>query len=280
MTISGEAEGRRFTIETLPADMLDIDPTVQRSLNHSRVRRMAADFHEAALGVLIVSARTGSFIPGSGQEAERRVRYVVLDGQTRLAALRVFAGTESTKMPVTCQVFTNLSKREEAEIFIEHNDRAAVRKIDLFRLALVAHQPWAIELHDLARKHGFETVDSAPKTHRFLAISSAQRVIRLADGKDALNRAFDLIVRAWGHKENAASAEAVEGLGLLYQRHGAAVDTPGFAKRLARKDTPQSFKAGVLQHRAAFRVSRTEAAYLYALSVYNLGLRSNRLEQR
>lgn len=278
MTITGEVSGRSFTIETLPADVLDIDPTVQRALNMGRVRRMADNFHEAALGVLIVSARTNSFLPEQG--GTRKVRYVVLDGQTRLAAIRLFAGTEKTKMPVTCQVFTGLTRQQEAEIFLEHNDRAAVRKIDLFRLALVAQQPWAVELHDIAARHGFEISDTAPKTHRMLAVTAAQRIVKLSGGKDALNRALDLIVRTWGHRENAASAEAIEGLGLLYQRHGAdAVDTVRFSKKLASKDTPQTFKAGVLQHRAAFRgVSRYEAAYGYVVSVYNMGLRTNRLD--
>lgn len=280
MTIPGEADGRRFTIESLPADQLTVDPHVQRKLNETRVAKLAANFHEAALGVFIVSARAANPIPGSGQPEAPGTRYVVLDGQTRLAALRKFTGTEHTKMPVMCQVFHGLTRAEEAEIFIEHNDRGAVRKIDLFRLALVAGHRWAVQLNDLVVKHGFEANPDASPERRFTAISTAQRIVKLPDGYAALDKAFDLINRSWGHRVNAASQESVDGLGLLFQRHGAAVDATTFARKLALTDTPQTFKANVMAMRGAMRISRTEAAYQYVLAVYNKGRRTQQLEPR
>lgn len=270
MTIPGEADGRRFTIETLPANLLEIDPGVQRRLNPNRVNRLAADFHEAALGVFIVSART--HLPALSDKA--KTRYVVLDGQTRKAAIEKFTGDPNTKMPVVCQVFYNLTRAEEAEIFIEHNDRAAVRRIDLFRLALVAGHEWAVELDNLVKRHKYEASDTAPKDRRFLSISAAQRILRLPDGMDALDRAFDMIYRTWGHRDGAASSDAVEGFSLLFHRHQGAVDVPGFALKLAATDTPKTFKANVLAYRAATGVSRMEAAYLYILKIYNSGRKS------
>jgi hypothetical protein len=281
MTVPGEADGRRFTVETLPANRLEIDPGVQRKPNPSRIAKIADEFHEAALGVFIVSARKELTLPGQGEvSAAVATRYVVLDGQTRLAALRRFTGTETTAFPVVCQVFRGLTRAEEAETFLEHNDRAAVRKIDLFRLALVASQDWAVELDTVVKQHGFEATDSATPERRFTAISTAQRIIKLPEGLDALDRAFDLIERSWGHRINAASAEAVDGFGLLFHRHGTAVDVPGFARKIANTDTPQTFKANVLAYRATMGVSRTEAAYRYVLRVYNSGRRSKGLEPR
>ena len=275
MTIPGEAEGRRFTVETLTADLLEVDPYVQRKLNESRVAKIAADFHEAAVGVLIVSARNWN-----RSTLEEPLRYVVLDGQTRLEAIRRFTGTPDTKMPVVCQVFHGLTRAEEAEIFIEHNDRAAVRKIDLFRLALVAGHEWARELDSVVRRHGYEASDSSSPERRFTAISTAQRIIALPDGMSALDRAFDLLARSWGYRVNAASAEAVDGLALLFHRHGSSVDVVGFAKKLALTDTPQTFKANVMAYRAAIGLGRTEAAYRYVIKVYNSGKRSRQLDPR
>lgn len=279
MSVSGEASGRRFTVETVPANLLETDPAVQRKLNPMRVAKLAEAFDESALGVFTVSLRETPYA-SIGEEHAPKPRYVVLDGQTRLAALRAFTGTEKTTLPVVCQVFRGLTRAEEAEIFLTHNDRAAVKSIDKFRIALIAGERWAIDLNDLVIRHGFEADTNAPPERRFTAVSTALRISRLADGREALERAFDLIVRSWGHRTNACSAEAVDGLGLLYHRHGAAVDTVGFAKRLARKETPQTFKANVMAHRGALRLSRTEAAYHYTLEVYNAGLRSNRLEAR
>jgi uncharacterized protein DUF6551 len=271
----GEAEGRRYTVETLPANVLEVDPHVQRKLNESRVARIAADFHEGALGAFIVSERTSSTAdPG------QKVRYVVLDGQTRLAALRKFTGTEETRMPVLCQVYRGLTVQEEAEIFILHNDRAAVRRIDLFRLALVAGHEWAVELNRVVARHGYEANDAASRDTRFTAITTAQRIIKLPDGMSALDQAFELIARSWGKRDGAASAEAVDGFGLLFHRHGSAVDVPMFAKKLASTETPQTFKANIMAYRAATGISRTEAAYRYTIKVYNSGKRTRQLEPR
>jgi hypothetical protein len=269
--ITGEAEGRRFSVETLPANVLDVDPGVQRKLNEGRVARIASDFHEAALGVFVVSARE-SLDPASNTI---KTRYVVLDGQTRLEALRKFTGAPDSKLPVVCQVYHGLSRAQEAEIFLTHNDRAAVRKIDLFRLALVARQDWAIELDQIVSRHGYTASDSVVPERRFTAISTAQRILRLPEGAEALDRAFEFLARSWGYRVNAASAEAVDGLGLFFHRHPASeLDITGFARKLSATDTPQTFKANVTGYRVTMGVSRTEAAYRYVAKVYNSGRRS------
>jgi hypothetical protein len=272
MTIPGEVSGRRYEVTELPANALDVDPDVQRVLNPERVKKLAENFDESALGILTVSARVSS--DALADKVEHR--YVVLDGQTRLAALRRFTGHEDTNYPVICQVYHGLTRQEEAEIFLSHNDRAAVRTLDKFRLAIVAQEKWALDLQHIVLSHGFEIGRGARITHRFTAVASAQRILALPDGQDALNRAFDLLVRAWGHRRNTASAEALEGVGLLYQRHGAAVDTVGFASKLGALDTPQTFKGGVLSTRVSTSVSRTEAAYRYVLSLYNKGRKNEK----
>lgn len=282
MSISGEAEGRRFTVEELPANVLDVDPGVQRRVNMHRVKLLADAFDESALGIFTVSARRPGPIAGSGEVTaeDRKIRYVVLDGQTRLEALRVFTGSPDTSFKVLCQVYHGLTRAEEAEIFLSHNNRAAVRTVDKFRIALTAGEDWAVRLNRIVTRHGFEAGVNPTPARRFTAVTAAMKIMNLPDGEDSLDRAFDLVVRAWGHRQNAASAEAIGGIGALYHRHGAAIDTASFAKRLARKDTPQTFRSNTIANQGARRLSRTEAAYYYALSVYNLGLKSNRLEPR
>lgn len=269
---------RESELKTVPANELEVDPGVQRQLNPDRARALAAAFDESKMGVLVVSARR-RFVTAEDLASEDPVfRHVVLDGQTRLAALRVFTGDANTAYPVLCQVFYGLARQEEAQVFLGLNDRAAVKAVDKFRLALVAGEHWAQDLHGVISRHGFEADRGGDVRHRFTAVGSAQRIMTQERGLDALDRAFDLLVRAWGHQANTVSSEAVDGVGRLYLRHGAAVDTAGFAARLARKDTPKTFKANVMAMRGALRLSRSEAAYRYVLSVYNTGLRTNRLE--
>lgn len=276
MTIPGEASGLRYEVKSLPANLLSVDPDVQRVLNESRARLLADSFEENALSVFTVSAR--SYLDPASNTA--KTRYVVLDGQTRLRAIHLFTGTDQSALPVLCQIYYGLTRQQEAEIFLSHNNRAAIRSVDKFRLAIVAKEEWALDLAKVVNSHGFEIGRGARVTHRFTAVSTAKKIMGLPDGLDTLNRAFDLLVRAWGHRANTASAEAIDGVGMLYHRHGAAVATVSFAKRLARKDTPQTFKANCMSMRGAMRLSRTEASYRYVLSVYNQGLSSNRLEPR
>lgn len=265
-----------FELESLPANELEVDPGVQRELNPSRVRILAGEFDETKMGLVVVSARRKLVFPGEDTRAP--ARYIVLDGQTRLAALRAFTGDENTAYPVLCQVFEGLTRQEEADVFLGLNNRAAVRTVDKFRIALVAGADWARELNGVLVRHGFEADRGIDPRRRFTAIASAQRVVGQPGGLDALDRAFDLLVRAWGHQTNTASSEAVEGTGLLYLRHGADVDTAGFAARLGREDNPRTFKANTMAMRGSLRLSRSEAAYRYTLSVYNHGLRTKRLE--
>ena len=136
-----------FNTEYIPANELEVDPSVQRDISPARVKKIANSFAEHSLGILTVSRRESRGFADSSNRTQ--VRYVVLDGQTRLAAVRLVAGTADTSLPLLCQVYRNLSRPEEAEIFLSHNDRAAVRKIDRFRIALVAKRR---DLHDLRRR--------------------------------------------------------------------------------------------------------------------------------
>lgn len=275
MTIPGEASGRRFTVETLPANVLEVDEGVQRQLNENRSKLLADNFDESALGVFTVSARRRTVMPGEGEvTASVETRYVVLDGQTRLDAIRRFANTVDTTLPVICQVYHGLTRQEEAEIFLSHNDRAAVRTIDKFRLSIVAQEPWAVRLNEIITRHGFEIGRGARASHRFTAVAAARRIMNLPDGERALESALELLLRAWKHRRNTASVEAIEGVGLLFQRHADEVNVVEFAHKLAQTDTPQTFKASVMAHRAATGASRTEAAYLYVIKMYNSGRKS------
>jgi hypothetical protein len=265
--------GSPYTLESVPAHRLTVDERVQRALNPDRARALARDFDETRMGVLVVSLRRHPVLQGTD-------RYVVLDGQTRLAALRLFTGDPDTRYPVTCQVFRGLDRAQEAALFLGLNDRASVRPVDKFRLALVAGEQWARDLHAIVDRHGFVTDRGVDARRRFTAVTSARRVVAKDGGLKALDRAFELLVRAWGHQSGTLSAESVEGVGLLYAFHGDDVDTVGFAARLARKDTPRTFKANAMAMRGGQRLSRAESSYLYALSVYNSGLRTNRLERR
>jgi hypothetical protein len=269
MSLASHSGELNYVLQEIPANLLDIDPGVQRDLNPNRVKKIADNFNEHSLGVLVVSRRS------TGQVG--KYRYVVLDGQTRLEAIRKVTGQDDTTMGVMCQIYTNLSRREEAEIFLTHNDRSAVRKIDRFRIALVAQEQWAEELNAVVIKHGFEISPNVSTARRVTAIGTLERLYRMDGGLDSIDRAFDTLTTAWGHQVNAASDASLAGLGLLYQRHPGQVDFRGLANRLASAGSSAAFRGEVSQRRQALELTLSEAAYRYVIQLHDKGRKSRRI---
>lgn len=271
MTLPSSHAELSFVMTELPANVLEVDPAVQRDLSVSRVAKISGNFTEHALGILTVSRRAVR------EDGTVTYRYVVLDGQTRVAAVRKVAGTDDTTMPLMCQVYTNLSRKEEAEIFLSHNDRALVRKIDRFRIALVAQEQWAVEINFVAAKYGFEINPNTPPGRRVTAVSALEKVYRMDGGLDAIDRAFDTITTAWGHDTASANAEALAGLGLLYARHPGEVDFKGLGQRLAASGGPHRFMGAVTQRKHALGIPMAEAAYRVVVQLHDKGRRSRRI---
>lgn len=256
----------KFVVKEIPANLLTVDPEVQRGVTESRVNKIVERFSEGSLGILKVSERQ----PGV---------YAVLDGQTRLAAIRRLAGDEATVYPLMCQVYLNLHRKEEARLFLESNDRTAVSSLDKFRLSLVAEEPWAQDINGLAEKHGYTISLSHGPRGRFTAVRVAERIYRMNGGREALDRALGTIASTWGQTPLAASAEAVAGLGLLYQRHPDKVHHVGLTKKLAEAGSPSRFVGAVSDMRAATGVTKSEAAYRYVVRVHDKNMKSNRIDQ-
>ena len=255
-------------IRELPARLLTIDPEVQRIPQPLRVRAIADNWDSLAVGVLTVSYRRNSFI-GEGSPDE----YVVLDGQTRLEAFRAVCGEETTAT-LRAEVYTGLTRAEEAEIFLKHNDRRAVHARDAFRIAYVAGQEWAVEITKILADHGYAArgVDLGQPMRQFGPVSAAKKVYETG-GAQALRKTFTTITNAWGSKNrDAVNAQTVYGLGMLHARHPELTSKQlhGFVAKLG-KTTPLTFVAEVTADKRRYRQSVQTASYNYVIGLYNRG---------
>jgi len=269
----------------LPANILTIDPRVQRKLDQRRVDRLAAEWDDLMVGIITVSHRmTALPLDGETDPFEEALdEYVVLDGQTRLAAFRQVCGnTGDTSAPVLAQVHTGLTLEEEAEIFLKHNNRKAVISADRFRIAVVAGEQWALDITQILAEHNWTargvTVDG--KTLRqFGGVVAAEKVYRLG-GYDALKHTFVTIENAWGSKNrDAVCAHTLYGLGLLHARHPELTSKQlhGFVTKLS-KITPGTFVGDVSSDKRRYSQSVQTAAYNYVLELFNRGRKDeNRL---
>lgn len=264
-----------FDIRELPANLLTVDPRVQRQLDPRRVSKIAANWDSLMVGVLTVSHRRNSLADLAPHE-----ELVVLDGQTRLAAFRAVCGQE-TSAPVLVQVYEGLALQEEAAMFLQHNDRKSVTPRDNFRLSRVAGEEWAEDVHAIGAKHnwyvqGDEVPEGTSPIRRYQAVSAAEKVYRLDDG-ESLRRAFETIAAAFPGEVGTVGTETLYGLGTLYARHED-VDHYGLTKKLAKIGF-NKFYSGVHDYRRGnMGVSIPQAAYRHTLDIYNHGRRTRRLD--
>lgn len=256
-------------VREIPADQLTVDPEVQRNLDPKRVEKLAASWDDRMVGIITVSHRA----PRAGSESPTGA-YVVLDGQTRLAAFRRVCG-EATTAPMLAQVHERLTKPEEASIFLEHNDRKAVTPHDQFRLAITAMQPEALAVHAITTRHGWLARGLVPdgadrkKYRRFAAIGAVLKIYRM-DGGAALDRALTTIGNVWPGRSGVVVPETLYGLGTLFARHPeiTSKDAHGFVRKLAKIPFEQ-FTGDVTAESRRYRRSIAVSAYSQVLAIYN-----------
>lgn len=257
------------------ADHLVVDPAVQRMPDDRRITKIADSWNDDAVGILTVSHRTGPEGSWRGME-----EYVVIDGQTRLEALRLIEGAHSDK-PLRCDVYEGLTQEEEAFLFLLHNDRKAILPRDLFRLNLVAGEPWAVDIHNITYEYGWycqgdePTKTKAKQMHRFGAISAVRKIYNA--GPNVLRRTLNIINVAWGFEPNTVTMETLLGIGTVITRFPD-VDDASLIRKLG-KMTPGRFLALVADyHRVGGVASKAQAAYRLTVDLYNKGRRANQID--
>lgn len=243
-------------IRVIPANLLSVDPEIQRPLDVGRVKAMAAQWNDSAIGVLTVSDRGGN-------------SRVVIDGQTRLAALREVAGGD-TALTLRCDEYRGLTRFEEAQLFLTHNDRKGIRPADRFRIALVAREEWAVDIQTVLNNHGWRAVGTdsdVPDTKQVTALSAAERIYRR--DASAFTATVKALTMAWGHQSSAMSVHAIYGVGNLFTRHEE-IDRNAFIAKL-RKMRSDSFIGDADMIRRSEGASVAAASYQNAVRIYNRG---------
>lgn len=205
---------RREIVERKVGDLW-VDPAVQRSLQKSRVAKMAEDFIPDALGVLTTSFRSPK-------------RIHVVDGQHR------YRSAEAAKYtgPLVTHEYHGLSLAEEAALFRMLNTAQKPSRIDQFLVACVEGIPSAVHLAAMLSETGW-SVGNSTAEGRLVAIGSLERVYDL--DPNAAKAALHVLTAAYGHRAAAVQGSMVEGVGRMIARYGVGmVDLDDLATRLAK----------------------------------------------
>lgn len=207
-------------LKQLPVSTLQVDPRIQRPLDRRRVVKIATELNRDALGVITVSRRLNG-------------EHIVIDGQHRTEAVRT-AGYGGGN--IQCRIFTGLTLAEEAEMFRLLNNTAKPQYLDTFRVRVIEGDPTAVASADILDRHGWKVGGNSGHDGYFNAMQAFERVYA-ADRDTQPNpaeQAIATITAAWGHTGSAADGRVFEGIGQMYLRYGAAVDTNELINRLAK----------------------------------------------
>jgi hypothetical protein len=211
-----------YRFDVLPLSTLFIDETYQRPLSRF-VKKLADNFDPALLGCLIVSDRD------TGNGVDNATGYAVIDGQTRLMALRQLG-----HLNAPCLIYTGLSREEEADLFARfQSERKNVSALERYRAALVAREPRAIDISDLADRAGF-VVDKSNVGNSIVAIKALEETYDRY-GADMVARVLDVVAGAWKFRHAGANTnEILRGLAYFLARN--TVDDDRLIRRLSIVD--------------------------------------------
>lgn len=269
--------GIKKELREIEANLLSIDPKVQRQVDPRRVAKIAKNWNSDLSGVITVSHRVAA-IPGSVLPSGEPEEFVILDGQTRWHALKQVCGTDTTTCTLLAEIFTGLTLKEEAVMFLGHNDRKGVTPLDTFRLALVAEEQWAVDIQTIALKYRWAVSGTdVPGVRKFSAIGAARKIYN-ADGKGAaLERVFQVIDASWPRDRDTVCSETLHGLGGIYGGYSN-LDTAGFVTKLGKIGFNKFYSSVHDTYRAHPSMNLAQAAFMRAVEIYNSGRRTRRIE--
>jgi len=248
----------------LPASSLKIDPRVQRVIDPRRVTKIANKWDDLMVGVITVSHRVDPL----GLKSEE---FVILDGQTRWNALKQVCGQDTTTCTMLAEVFTGLTLKEEAKIFLDHNDRKGVTPLDTYRLALVAEEKWAVDIQEISGRYRWAVSGTGDGTKRtFQAIGAAKKIYLADESGRTLDRVFAVIDAAWPTERSGVCGETLHGIGGLYANNGG-LDTAGFVIKLGKIGFNKYYSSVRDTYRAHPTMGLAQAAYVRTVEIYNSG---------
>lgn len=208
-----------WKVRPVPVKAMRVPPVdvIQRKFAASRAKAMAADFELGKFGIPIVNFRDG--------------HYWVVDGQHRVEALRVFFAP-SDPGEIDCQVFTNLTDAEMAELFLAANrDRKAVGVFTNFMVACTAEEPEATAIRRMVEANGLKIARDA-EDGSIRAVTALRKVYDAA-GEIVLGQVLRVLRDAGDSSSEWFDARMIVGAGLVLNRFNGKTNQKLMATRLS-----------------------------------------------
>lgn len=257
------------TIEWVPVKTIGVEASAQRRFKPARMEAIANDLDPDKLGLPAIAA-----IGATGRE-----RFVVVDGQHRIAAVRKALGEDQL---VQCEVVRGLTIPQAAEMFLGRNTASPVHVLDKFRVAVTAARPDEVAVNDMVEALGLR-VRAGAEDGTVSCVGTLLGIYRAdpaaADRLDGMvPRVLRMALAAWGRGNGSFQGDVLKGLALVLARYPGLIDENTLVAKLS--GVP-SGAMGILGRGRTYRqLHRGSVAHGVAraiVALYNLGRRRHAL---
>lgn len=255
-----------FKVEWLPVGDLEIDHDIQRYvINLRKVENIVRHFNPGALGVITVSRRNP-------------VTNIVLDGMHRVQAVKELTDNQGD---VLSHVYENLTRAEEAQLFLDLNAGNQPNLLEKFKAKLVTGDTVAVEVGKLCNAYGWD-INPTVGNGNVQCVGALERIYKRSVEMEAepnlLQLALLSVTRAWGMTREGGHAGTLEGLATLFAEHGDQVDVDRVIQKLTSYPGGPRGLSSDAANMASLRRGRVPIAVAELVTEeYNKGKQSKRL---
>lgn len=252
--------------EMVDIHTLSVDPRIQRAegFDQNRVKRMSTSFDPQAIGTLTISQRPD-------------LSRVIVDGMHRWELLKLLK-----HLSVHAEVFTGLTLKQEANLFLLKNDGRMPTAISKFKVSVIRGDESSIEIDRIVQENGWQVYQGVHKGC-LTAVATIERIYFTAGGTKSkskypqiLDEVLKIVTEAWGHDRTATNNAILEGIAQILSRYGDAVDRKRLTSVLSNKSPTALVRdANVVKDAQGGRAPAALAGNV--VSNYNKGKRSNLL---
>lgn len=233
------------SLQNVQLSKLRISPAAQRDFNEARVAHLVADFDPEMLGYPVVNQRSGHFF--------------VIDGNHRVEAVKRWLGDGWEKQNISCRVYTGMTEREEAAMFLELNDVLTVTAFDKFKVAVTAAKSDESAVKKVVEATGLH-IAREKSENSVACVSTLLKVYRRSDAK-TLGRALTITSRAFGVP--GMTNHVIDGIARVCERYNGELHDEDAIERLMQLRGGVGAlltKAGLLRQQTAQAVPQCVAA--------------------
>lgn len=200
MTTQHPDDRFKSEIKWVPINKMRVSPATQRKINAAKSGKIAAEFNPALVGYPVVVYDSHNDV------------YWIQDGQHRIEGMRLL-GWDDQK--VECQVYTDLTEKERAELFLGRNDTKVVNPFDKFKIAVTAGHPMECDIVRIVER--LDLSIGQAKGRGLRAVSALKNVYTTVGG-EGLTIALRVIRDAYGAR--GFDSAVINGIGEFIQRYG------------------------------------------------------------